>query len=249
MKLLAVLLYGLSTHGLFVAAVALMAASLHGAMSAGAPSLPPPAAWALNLALALQFPLVHSFFLGRRGRAWLARATPGGLGRDLATTNYALLASLQVGLTFWLWSPTGVTLFHPDARWLPAWTALYGAAWAFLLKAMWDAGIEVQTGSLGWTSVVRGRPVRYRPFPTRGSFARCRQPVYLAFVVILWSGPVWTLDHLVLAVLWTSYCVVGPRFKERRYLERYGGEFAAYQEAVPYLVPLARLRHRRRAPL
>jgi protein-S-isoprenylcysteine O-methyltransferase Ste14 len=47
----------------------------------------------------------------------------------------------------------------------------------------------------------------------------------------------WTPDRLVLAILWTGYCVVGPRWKERRYLRFHGEKFAAYQSRVPYWLP------------
>lgn len=71
-------------------------------------------------------------------------------------------------------------------------------------------------------------------------FRYTRQPVYLAFALTLWTGPVWTPDKLVLALLWTAYCIVGPRFKERRYLQYYGEEFERYRESVPYWLPRKR---------
>lgn len=67
-----------------------------------------------------------------------------------------------------------------------------------------------------------------------------RQPVYLAFSLTLWTGPVWTADHLLIAVVWTIYCVVAPRHKERRYARQYGESFASYRAAVPYWIPRRR---------
>jgi len=36
-----------------------------------------------------------------------------GLGRDLSTTTYASVASLELLLVFGLWSPSGVTCWEP----------------------------------------------------------------------------------------------------------------------------------------
>ena len=55
------------------------------------------------------------------------------------------------------------------------------------------------------------------------------------------TSPVSTPDRLALAVLWTAYCIAGPRFKERRYERRYGDAFRRYQADVPYMAP--RLEH------
>ena len=46
-----------------------------------------------------------------------------------------------------------------------------------------------------------------------------------------------TSDKLALALLWTAYCIVGPRLKERRYVRRHGEAFRHYQAAVPYMAP------------
>ena len=238
MKRTLVIGYGLLTHTIFGLSVSLMLVSLRGELGMGWIHLQPHRAWLLDALLLLQFPFLHSFFLGRRGGRILEALTPGKLGRSLATTNYALIASLQIGLVFALWCPTGVTLYEPGVPWSGLELGVYGAAWLLLLKAMWDAGLDLQTGSLGWTSVAAGKPVPRRGFPTSGMFRLCRQPVYFAFAMVLWTGPVWTLDHLLIALVWGGYCLLGPRLKERRYLARYGAPFNRYQRETPYFLPL-----------
>jgi protein-S-isoprenylcysteine O-methyltransferase Ste14 len=229
--------YGTATHTLFVAGVGLMLVNLHQGMLWGQGRLAGPAALAANLALAVQFPLVHSLLLSRRGRAVLARLAPRPLGQDLTTTVFAAIAALQLVLTFLLWSPSGVVWWAPTGRAAGLHTALYAAAWLVLLRAMSDAGLARQTGSLGWTAAFRGRPPAYGPFPTTGLFRVVRQPVYLAFALTLWTGPVWTPDRLALASGWTAYCILAPRLKERRYLRWYGEAFARYRRRVPYMLP------------
>ena len=116
-------------------------------------------------------------------------------------------------------------------------TTAYAASWLILLKASFDAGAEVQSGALGWMSLVaRIRPV-FPDMPTRGLFRLIRQPIYVAFALTLWTVLVWTPDQLALAIGFTAYCLLAPRLKERRFAARYGARFDRYRAAVPYALP------------
>ncbi len=89
-------------------------------------------------------------------------------------------------------------------------------------------------GLLGWTSVLRGIAPRYPSLPTTGLYAVCRHPVYFAMALVSCIGPVWNIDHAVIAFVFTAHCVVGPVLKERRLEKHFGAEFAAYRENLPF---------------
>ncbi len=72
--------------------------------------------------------------------------------------------------------------------------------------------------------------------PTVGLFRIIRQPIYVAFAITLWTVPVWTPDQLALAICYTTYCLLAPRLKERRFAARYGEMFERYRANVPYAV-------------
>lgn len=78
--------------------------------------------------------------------------------------------------------------------------------------------------------------MQFPPLAQRGLFAVCRQPIYLGFALTLWTGPIWTPDRLLLATIWSSYCVLGPLHEERRYLRLHGEAFARYQQRMPYML-------------
>jgi protein-S-isoprenylcysteine O-methyltransferase Ste14 len=231
------LVWAVVNHTLFVLAVVSMAVAFQSGMRTGLGSLEGGAAWAANAALLAQFPILHSYFLSAPGRRKLARLAPGTVGEDLAPTSFTILASAQLLATVWLWSPSGVTLH--DARGPALWIArgAFAGSWILLVKALYDAGLQLQTGSIGWWSVARGRRPRFGDFPRHGLFRRCRQPVYLAFALILWTAPVHTLDGLVLALTWSVYCFAAPMHKELRYLAIYGERFSRYRAEVPYILP------------
>ncbi|MCB0358600.1 MAG: hypothetical protein KDD44_03165, partial [Bdellovibrionales bacterium] len=224
---------GVLCHSAFIVAVGTMIASLYTGLDVGYGSAVglPPLLW--NLLLVIQFPLLHSFLLSARGRRLLAKPFPGTLGRDLSTTTFALIASIQLAAVFLLWAPSGVLLWQAQGLYRLAFFACYALSWIFLVISMQHAGLGVQTGSLGWTSVLRGHPPRYGAMPIRGVFRHSRQPIYFAFMLTLWTGPDWTLDKLLIASLWSVYCLSGPLLKEKRFLHYYGESFLVYRQHVP----------------
>lgn len=240
------LFIGLVCHLIFIASLVVMSVSLYQGLSQSWFSLPSKAGWGVNLALIAQFALGHSWLLSEKGRRFLARLAPFGLGKPLATTLYATVASLQLLVLFLFWSPSHILWTAPEGLAHATMTGFYLASWLLLLKAMKDAGLEIQLGYLGWYSVWSGQEPIYKSFARSGLFKYTRQPIYLAFTLILWSAPTWTPDHLFLAITLTLYCVAAPRLKEKRYLRWHGDAFRRYQARVPYWIPGSK--HRRDGP-
>ncbi|TVQ00103.1 MAG: isoprenylcysteine carboxylmethyltransferase family protein [Roseinatronobacter sp.] len=228
---------GLVTHAVFALGVLAMIVAMFFGLSESFGRVPQPYAWAANMALILQFPLAHSLFLTAKGSRILARLVPGPHGATLATTTYALIASAQLLALFTLWTPSGIVWWRAEGAAFVLVCAAYAAAWLILLKASFDAGAEVQSGALGWMSLMARIAPRFPDMPTRGLFRVIRQPIYVAFALTLWTVPVWTPDQLLLAVAFTAYCLLAPRLKERRFAMRYGARFAAYRARTPYALP------------
>ena len=231
---------GAVCHVIFTTAVLAMIAAMYFGMSESFGRVPQPWAWLANIALIAQFPLAHSFLLSSKGRPILLRLAPAGYGSALATTTYAIIASLQLLVLFAFWTPSGIIWWRAEGAALPVFSVLYALAWLILIKASYDAGAEVQSGALGWMSLMQKIKPVFPDMPTSGLFRLIRQPIYVAFAFTLWTVPVWTPDQLLLAVSYTAYCLLAPRLKERRFARLYGERFAAYQARVPYVVPRLR---------
>jgi protein-S-isoprenylcysteine O-methyltransferase Ste14 len=228
---------GALCHALFAAGVLAMIVAMFFGLSESLGTVPWPMAALANGVLIVQFPLAHSLLLTGRGGRILARLIPGPHGQTLATTTYAIIASAQLLALFALWTPSGIVWWRAEGALFWAISSAYAASWLILLKASFDAGAEVQSGALGWMSLLaRIRPV-FPDMPTQGLFRVIRQPIYVAFALTLWTVPVWTPDQLVLAVSFTGYCLLAPRLKERRFAARYGERFLRYRARVPYVLP------------
>ncbi|MEM6463439.1 MAG: isoprenylcysteine carboxylmethyltransferase family protein [Pseudomonadota bacterium] len=236
-RILLALIFGFVCHAVFAAAVIAMMVAMFFGMSESLGTVAWPWALLANMALIAQFPLAHSYLLTGRGRRILAALVPGPHGKTLATTTYAIIASLQLLALFSLWTPSGITWWRAEgvALWLLCFA--YASSWLLLVKASFDAGAEVQSGALGWLSLLAHiRPI-FPDMPQHGLFRLIRQPIYVAFALTLWTVPVWTPDQLALAVSYTAYCIIAPRLKEKRFLKLYGARFEAYREQVPYACP------------
>lgn len=229
--------FGLLCHTVFALGVLAMIVAMFFGLSESLGRVPWPLAALANAALIAQFPLAHSLLLTGPGGRLLARLIPGPHGQTLATTSYALIASTQLLALFALWTPSGIVWWRAEGAMLWVSSTAYSASWLILLKASFDAGAEVQSGALGWMSLLaRVRPV-FPDMPTQGLFALIRQPIYVAFALTLWTVPVWTPDQLALAISLTAYCLLAPRLKERRFAARYGTKFERYRARVPYALP------------
>jgi methanethiol S-methyltransferase len=232
--------YGALCHACFAVGVGTMVVMMFFGMSRALGTLKAPWGWVANAALLAQFIAMHSLLLSGRGSHVLAGLAPRGTGTTLSTTTYVTIASLQILALFALWSPSGVIWWQAEGVTLALLTALYATSWLALSKAMADAGLSLQTGSLGWWALLRNRAPVYPKLPEGGLFRLTRQPIYVAFTLTLWTVPTWTPDQLVVAVTLTLYCLIGPLFKEGRFRRIYGTAFDAYAGRVPYWLPWPR---------
>jgi hypothetical protein len=106
-----------------------------------------PAPWSIivNLFLALQFPVAHSILLSKRSSAVLARLAPIAFGPTLATTTYAIIASVQLLMLFALWTPSGIIWWQADGAVFAILCCLYMLSWLLFLlckRGEWQQGAQ-----------------------------------------------------------------------------------------------------------
>jgi protein-S-isoprenylcysteine O-methyltransferase Ste14 len=234
------IIYALICHGVFVVSGTLMCFTLFFGFSNQISSLEQYSGITLNIILLLQFPILHSFLLSQKGKFFLRLFYSKKFVGKLDTTIYATIASVQLFLLFFFWKPSGILLWKAEGIVYILLTLVYLLGWLLLTVSSFQAGLGVQTGALGWTSVFRNIDVKYPNMPNFGLFRIIRHPIYLSFSIILWSSPYFTVDKIILATIYTVYCVGAPLFKEKRFSAIYGEKFLEYKKSTPYFIPRLR---------
>ncbi len=235
-KLIAVF-YGILCHTIFALAGLIMFWTLLNGFSTSIGTVSYPFAIISNLVLLVQFPFIHSFLLSKKGKFIIKYFAPSEYAKVLATTIYVAIASLQLLALFILWSPSGIVLYKLEFPYNIANLILFTLSWGLLSLSSFQAGYKVQTGLLGWTALFFGTKPVFPPMPKHGVFSLIRQPIYLSFCLVLWTSPFMTLDLLLVAIFYSAYCYLAPKFKERRFAALYGEHFRNYQKKVPYFFP------------
>ncbi len=198
--------------------------------------LSPHQAVAWDTYLCLLFFVQHSGMIRRSFRKRLE----GVLPRVYHPAFYSAVSGVVslVLLVFWqrsdvdIWSATGLL------RWV-----IHGLFVAGIVGFWWGVVALKSFDALGLGPIfaaLRGKPRRSLPLSIRGPYRLVRHPLYTCMLVFIWACPYFTLDRLLLAVLWTGWVIVGSVLEERDLVAEFGESYRAYQQAVPRLVPWRR---------
>lgn len=188
----------------------------------------------LDTCLCLLFFTQHSLMVRRRFRVWLARRVRA----DFHGALYAALSGAGLLLLTGLWQPVGVDLWRPEGplRWLLL--ALFflsgmGAWWGYRSLGRFDAlGVQAALRAMSGS-----KPLKSARFMVRGPYRWVRHPLYLFSLIIIWTGPVFSLDRLLHNGLWSIWIIIGAIMEERDLVDCFGDAYRRYQQTVPMLLP------------
>jgi len=176
----------------------------------------------INVALFTVFALHHSLMARTGAKAWLTRTIPAQLERSL----YVWVASLMFLAVCWLWRPLPGMAWEVEgpARWV-MWlllaTGVSMTARAAMAIGVWElAGVRVPSPS---------RPVEFK---ATGLFGFVRHPIYLAWILMVFSMPRMTHSRLLFAVISSAYLVAAIPWEEASLVEAFGEKYRAYQRQV-----------------
>ena len=178
---------------------------------------------ALNFAFFTVFAAHHSILARTRAKEWASRV----VGPEFERTLYVWIASLLfVGLAA-LWRPVAGVLWSLHG-W-PAWLAWTGQIAGVGMTA-WSAGT---LGALELAGV--RRPAKASAdvaLREDGPYGIVRHPIYLSWLLLVWSVPLMSGTRLSFAAISTLYLVVAVPFEERSLVALFGPSYTRYQSRV-----------------
>ncbi len=190
---------------------------------------------AINGLLILAFAIQHSGMARASFKRWWTRFTPAPIER----CTYILTASLLLLLLYWLWRPMPAMVWSVGSPALrSAITVLFWAGWAVTgLAAVATSQLEM-IGVRQVLNALGGRPAGDLTLTTSGLYRIVRHPIYVGFIVGVWSAPDMTVGHLMFSVTATAYTVLGAILEERDLVRIFGDKYRDYQRRVRMLLPL-----------
>jgi protein-S-isoprenylcysteine O-methyltransferase Ste14 len=210
------LLYGIACY-LVLAGTALYAIGFTGnvliakTIDSGSQSFLLPAVLT-DVALVVLFALQYSILKKPVFKRWFKKFVPAAMQRS----TYVLLTCLCLLLPMWQWQPVGGIVWSTEDEVLKAiLQIIYFSGWAIVFVSTFLVDHFALFGIRQVWMHFTGKP--YKPLTSQLPFfyTLVRHPLYLGFVIALWSAPVMTAAHLLVAILITGYMLTMIRFKEK----------------------------------
>lgn len=183
---------------------------------------------AIDVALFSVFALHHSVFARAGVKSWIVRTVPPVLERS----TYVWIASVMFVAVCGWWVPVGGVAWRAEGAPAAVLRGLQLAGVVFTLVAARRLDVLELAG-------IRQTLVRQAQAPSldaTGPYAIVRHPIYLAWVVMVWSAPVMNGTRLVFAVVSTLYLVAAIPFEERDLRRAFGDAYRDYARRVRWRV-------------
>lgn len=199
----------------------------------------------IDIGLIILFVVPHSVMARPTFKLWLTQRIPQAMERS----TFVLTASVLLTVLMVWWQPLGGVVWQLENS--VAIVVLYtgfaiGVGMIFLssflinhfdlfgLRQVWLAFVNKEYTNL--------------PFAVPFLYRFTRHPLYLGFVIMLWSTPQMSITHLILAVLFTTYIVIAIQFEERDLVRILGNNYKEYKKQVPMLIPGFKYKQAKQTP-
>lgn len=209
----------------------------------GGPDASWEAAVVVNSLLFLLFAAPHSVMARLPVKAAMARVVPSHLERSV----YVLVAASGMALLFWQWRPVPQVVWEVAGLGAGLLWATYVLGWLVVVLSTF---LIDHFDLLGLRQVyLRARGLDYQPasFRTPLLYRVVRHPMMLGFFLVLWGTPRMTVGHLLFALLFSGYILLGVRLEERDLRSSLTG-YEEYARRVPRLLPRMSRRSSPRQP-
>lgn len=194
----------------------------------------PQTALLVDVGLIALFGIQHSVMARKQFKQAWTKVIPEASERSIFCLAAAVV--LTVMYTYWhpiegtVWSVTNETVRM--AIW-----ALFWLGWVILFIATWLLNhFELFGLQQAWHHFT-GKQAAPPQMRTPAFYKLVRHPIYFGFFIAFWATPEMTYSHLLAAVGFTAYIMIGISYEERDLGKLYGDQYAEYRRRVGSLIP------------
>lgn len=203
--------------------------------SGGLPGMEPLSSVLIDLAVLALFGITHSTMARPGFKKKLTRMIPVAAERS----TFVLVASLQLGLVFFLWQPLPIVLWQiSHTAFVYAGIGISLVGWVVVF---WSSFLIDHFDLFGLRQVwlnFKETPYSHSPFMVRGLYKMVRHPLMTGFMMAFWITPTMTLGHLLFALVMTVYIIIGVALEEKDLERALGEDYIAYKKSTPMFFPL-----------
>lgn len=196
----------------------------------------------INLVLLANFTVGHSYLLTTNGRAMVQKIAPA----KMFNTVYSLHASITLLIMMYFWRPLPGVIWNLDGIGKDVMIVFYFVSWIFMTWSIAATGALKHNGIEQWWNTLFDKSTRYSLLHG-GPYYICRHPIYFSFLGMIWFCPKMSSSHLLLAISWSFYIVLGTFWKEQRLLTN--KSYKEYAQMVSPYPLLPRKEFRQIVPL
>lgn len=189
---------------------------------------------AIDAGLIALFGAQHSV-MARKGfkQVW-TKVVPPPLERSF----YCLFSALALGVLYAFWHPLpGIVWEVTNPLGQAVLWALFALGFTVVFISTWLLSHFDLFGLAQMWRHVRGKPEPKPVMHTPLFYRWVRHPIYAGFFIALWSAPLMTVGHLLLAGGLTVYLLIGISYEEKDLMAMFGDEYRAYRAKVGMILP------------
>jgi methanethiol S-methyltransferase len=188
----------------------------------------------INLGLISLFGLQHSVMARPQFKQGWMKIVPTHLERS----TYVLISTLVLILLIWQWQPLPAVIWKVENT-IGYWI-LFGLFWFGWLFSGLAGSLINPYDLIGLRQVYlycHNKPYTPIPFQVVSIYTVIRHPIMLGVIISLWATPTMSLGHLILAIGFTLYILIGIHFEEKDMVGVFGNTYEQYQQRTSKLIP------------
>lgn len=193
----------------------------------------------IDLGLLSLFAIQHTLMARPGFKRWWTTLVPEPIERS----TYVLATSISLALLCWQWRPMKELIWNVDnATGKAILFAFFFFGWGLALLSSFVINHFDLFGLRQVWFYLRNQKYSTVEFQMKSLYKYIRHPLVLGIIVGSWVTPRMTMGHLLLAVTFTAYILVGIQFEEHDLVHFFGENYTNYRRRVPMLIPFTKKR-------